>query len=142
MTRAAALKAAATRRAKLPPITHVDPGQLADYARVTDAALLDVLRAEQLELERFTDQYQRGQWSRLQDNGTTVSGCSRTGGRGKRFAQLAEGRLHRIETELSRRGFDDEQVRDYRHGDVYTLHERQGIQSDEGDTTFHFSEAV
>lgn len=126
MSRAAALKAAATRRAKLPPIIRIEPGRLTDYARATDAALLALIPAEQLELERFTDQYARGQWVRIQDNGMPVSGCSRTGGRGKRFAQLTERRLHRIEVELSRRGFSDDQIAEARHGDI----------------TFHFSEAV
>lgn len=156
MTRAGALKAWETRRAKvvaIVPVVSIAPvratptaGRLTDYAALLDGELFFLLRSEQVVLERFANNPARGGFARgVEGSGVgciaVISGGTFAGGRASLMARYAIRRLERIEAQLDARGFDREVIDAHRFGEVSEQAHREGMMLDAGDTSFDELEA-
>jgi hypothetical protein len=92
-----------------PPMNATD--QLRFYGALTDDALAAQYRRESTRVMTENETNAAGHFARLQDDGSKpITGQSATGGRAKRQEALARLRLERVEKELKRRGFTEDEV--------------------------------
>lgn len=155
MTRAAALKAWVTRRAraavqqhpdaqpdaKVLPLAGIEPGRLQRYPALHSGTLFQLLREEQRILERFANHPARAGWIRnVEGSGVgavaVLAGGSFAGGRATRMAEYTARRIHRIEGELEARGFDRATLEAHRFGSEDEQDHREGMILDSGDQCF------
>jgi hypothetical protein len=80
------------------------------YGALDNDALSRQWLRETKRLMRENEAHAAGNWVRIQDDGSVVSGGSTSGGRAKKQGQFTRGRIERIETELRTRGFDDDAI--------------------------------